>query len=263
MQTTYTASAGDKVSFFWKVSSESGCDELEFYIDDSLQDSISGEVDWEKKSYSLSAGSRTLKWRYVKNGSTSEGDDLGWVDGVYVGPSSGSLTPEAPGELSEAVDSALKFTTRGDDDCIWSVDSGYDSEYYYEGDSGRSDNSLADSNESCLQAVVESSSSETLKFHWKVSSEQDSDYLEFYIDEVRQDRISGEVDWTQKSYSINSGIHTLKWRYVKDSSGEDGDDCGWVDFVQWTGASPVPDSDNWQQLDFKYDVAGRRSEKLV
>ena len=76
-------------------------------------------------------------------------------------------------------------------------------------------------------------------------------------------RISGEVDWTQKSYTLSAGIHSLKWRYVKDSSGNDGDDCGWLDFVQWTGASPVPDSDNWQQLDFKYDVYGRRSEKLV
>ena len=32
MQTTYTASAGDKVSFYWKVSSESG-DYVKFYID--------------------------------------------------------------------------------------------------------------------------------------------------------------------------------------------------------------------------------------
>ncbi len=113
------------------------------------------------------------------------------------------------------------------------------------------------------QAVVESDSSETLKFHWKVSSQQGCDYLEFYIDGTLKDSISGEVDWTQKTYSVSSGFHILKWRYVKDSSGYAGDDCGWVDFVQWTGASPVPDSDNWQQLDFKYDVAGRRSEKLV
>ncbi len=36
--------------------------------------------------------------------------------------------------------------------------------------------------------------------------------------------------------------------------------------VQWTGASPVrpvPDSENWQQLDYKYDVYGRRSEKII
>jgi len=86
MQTTY--SAGDKVSFFWKVSSESS-DYLRFYIDDQLQDYISGEVDWEKKSYSLSAGTRTLKWVYEKDSEDYEGDDCGWVDGLYVGPASG------------------------------------------------------------------------------------------------------------------------------------------------------------------------------
>ena len=32
MQTTYTASAGDKVSFYWKVSCGSNAD-LNFYID--------------------------------------------------------------------------------------------------------------------------------------------------------------------------------------------------------------------------------------
>ena len=80
---------------------------------------------------------------------------------------------------------------------------------------------------------------------------------------LQSGRISGEVDWAQKSYTVSAGIHTFKWRYVKDSSGDDGDDCGWVDFVQWTGASPVPDSNNWQQIDYKYDVAGRRSEKII
>ena len=33
--------------------------------------------------------------------------------------------------------------------------------------------------------------------------------------------------------------------------------------MQWTGYSPVPDSDNWRQIDYKYDVYGRRSEKKV
>ena len=39
-----------------------------------------------------------------------------------------------------------------------------------------------------LQTIVDIDSSQTLKFYWKVSYEEDSDYLEFYIDETRQDR---------------------------------------------------------------------------
>jgi hypothetical protein len=74
------------------------------------QDKISGEKDWQKKSYSLSAGSRTLKWEYIKNSSVSEGDDCGWVDGLLVG--TGKLYP-APDEISEALDTNLKFTKSG------------------------------------------------------------------------------------------------------------------------------------------------------
>ncbi|MCG7853971.1 MAG: hypothetical protein MIO92_15730, partial [Methanosarcinaceae archaeon] len=59
---------------------------------------------------------------------------------------------------------------------------------------------VASGNEGCLQTIVESDSSETIKFHWKVSSESGSDYLKFYIDDSLQDSISGEVDWQQKSY---------------------------------------------------------------
>jgi len=148
MQTTYSASAGDKVSFFWKVSSESG-DDLKFYIDDSLQNIINGEEDWQKKSYSLSAGSRTLKWVYEKDSSDYEGDDCGWVDGLYVGPSSGSLPadPEGPGDYAEAVDSSLKFTSSGDS--TWSAVSGASWDFYVDADSAMS-GGISDSNESIL-----------------------------------------------------------------------------------------------------------------
>jgi len=110
---------------------------------------------------------------------------------------------------------------------------------------------------------VDSDSSETLKFWWKVSSDENDDYLRFYIDGSLQHSISGDTDWALKTYTISSGIHTLKWVYEKDYTDDDGEDCGWVDFVQWTGASPVPDSENWEQLDYKYDVGGRRSEKKI
>jgi len=78
----------------------------------------------------------------------------------------------------------------------------------------------------------------TLKFYWKVSSEYDYDFLEFYIDGSLQDQISGSVNWQQKTYTIStSGPDTLEWRYVKDSGTNSGSDCGWVDKVEWV---PIP-----------------------
>jgi hypothetical protein len=137
--------------------------------------------------------------------------------------------------MSEALDSQLKFTQSGAGN--WWIASGEDDEYYYEADAAQA--TTTDGNEVCLQAIVDTDSSQTVKFYWKVSSEQSHDYLQFYIDGTLKDQISGEVAWTQKSYSATSGIHILKWRYVKDGSGYSGDDCGWVDFVQWTGPSPT------------------------
>jgi len=75
----------------------------------------------------------------------------------------------------------------------------------------------------------------TAKFYWKVSPEEDFDFLEFYIDCSLQEKISGlEDDWERQTYTIStSGPHTLEWRYVKGGSGNYGNDCGWVDKVGW------------------------------
>ena len=95
-----------------------------------------------------------------------------------------------------------------------------------------------------------------------VSSEADSDYLEFYIDDVRQDRISGDVSWAEKSYEITgSGSHTLKWRYVKDASGDGGDDRGFVDYVRWTEPETLPT--DFEQITYTYDPSGRRIAKAL
>ncbi|MCB2187321.1 MAG: VCBS repeat-containing protein [Deltaproteobacteria bacterium] len=73
-----------------------------------------------------------------------------------------------------------------------------------------------------------------LAFYWKVSSQADADYLEFYLDGVRQPgRISGEQDWTLVTASLTAGNHTLRWQYVKDGTGAAGSDAGWVDNVQY------------------------------
>ena len=89
LQTTVDGPAD--VTFDWKVSSEPNYDYLKFYIDDTLQDSISGESgSWTEMQYTLGAGSHTLKWVYQKDRSDSDGMDAGWVDHVTVGSLSSS-----------------------------------------------------------------------------------------------------------------------------------------------------------------------------
>ncbi|MCB2187327.1 MAG: VCBS repeat-containing protein [Deltaproteobacteria bacterium] len=72
-----------------------------------------------------------------------------------------------------------------------------------------------------------------LAFWWKVSSEVGGDYLEFLVDGVLQERISGEVAWTAQVSSLAAGEHVLVWRYAKNAAGEAGADAGWVDAVEF------------------------------
>ncbi len=72
--------ADGTISFYRKVSSESDYDFLEFHIDGTEVDSWSGESDWEEEEYDVSEGEHTFTWKYTKDGSVSDYDDMGWID---------------------------------------------------------------------------------------------------------------------------------------------------------------------------------------
>ena len=80
------------LSFMWKTSSESGYDRLQLYVDGGcVIDDFSGDRDWESVSHAITTdGTHTVEWRYVKDGSVSEGRDCGWVDDVVWTPEGGS-----------------------------------------------------------------------------------------------------------------------------------------------------------------------------
>ena len=71
-----------ELTFHWKVSSTAGADFLEFSVDQQQHDAISGEVDWELRTYQFPEGTRRVRWRYFKNAAESSGADRGWVDQV-------------------------------------------------------------------------------------------------------------------------------------------------------------------------------------
>jgi hypothetical protein len=77
----------------------------------------------------------------------------------------------------------------------------------------------------------------TLSFWWRVSSETNYDFMKFYIGTNEQARISGEVDWQQRSYACPPGQHTLWWDFCKDPNVGRGMDAGWVAQVSFVPAS--------------------------
>lgn len=132
--------------------------------------------------------------------------------------------------LSEALDTlGLAWVTGGD--VLW----GGRTNTTHDGVDSAQSGYLADNKESWLQTIITNGSG-GLSFWWKVSSETGFGYLEFYIDGILQGgRISGEVDWQQRTLSIPGGNHVLRWRYVKYSGGSSGSgqNRGWVDQVSF------------------------------
>lgn len=103
------------------------------------------------------------------------------------------------------------------------------SDRYYEGScSMKSGNGGYGSSESSIELTVEAP---RVSFYVSLSSEATYDYYSFYIDGVEQDVISGSTEWAQRSYTLSSGSHTLKWSYTKDGSVNSGDDCVYIDRI--------------------------------
>ncbi len=86
---TMNVGAAGNISFWRKVSSESGWDFMRFSIDNTESGSWSGTQDWQQFTYPVTAGPHTFKWVYSKDGSVSSGSDCGWIDDI-VFPLSGS-----------------------------------------------------------------------------------------------------------------------------------------------------------------------------
>lgn len=78
--------ADGEISFYRKVSSELGYDFLEFYVDNILLGSWSGEAAWEKVSFDVNQGNHTFRWVYTKDQWTVSGSDCAWIDLIQFPP---------------------------------------------------------------------------------------------------------------------------------------------------------------------------------
>lgn len=79
---------------------------------------------------------------------------------------------------------------------------------------------------------------DSISFYKKVSSEENYDYLKFYIDGVMVGSWSGEVAWSRAAYPVTQGSHVFKWEYMKDGSVSNGSDCAWVDYIIFPAEVP-------------------------
>ena len=165
------------------------------------------------------------------------------------------LGPDVIFSLGDAVDNtALTWSTGGNAPWFGQCD-----QYYWDHDAAKS--GLIDHNQSTWMETTVNGPG-TLSFYWKAYSEPDWDWLNFYIDNVFQHRISGLTDWQFRSYALSPGTHTLKWMYQKDGSVSSGHDCGYLDKVVFVAAPPAiqvtPAS-----LNFDYVPVGSTKDLLL
>ncbi len=137
------------------------------------------------------------------------------------------LSPTIP----QAADSSLTFVTGGTTDWFGQTIVTHD------GIDAAQSGDIGDFESTWLETTVTGPGS--ISFWWKVSSEQDYDFLRFSIDGVKQTSISGEVDWERRSYDFGDGTYTLNWTYYKDDATSAGSDAGWLDELVFAPYLPV------------------------
>ncbi len=103
----------------------------------------------------------------------------------------------------------------------------------YDGTYSMKSGNISDNQSTTMQTELNITSAGNIIFYKKVSSESNYDFLRFYIDGTQKGEWSGELDWSQESYAVTTGVHTFKWEYSKDVSVGNGSDCAWVDYIEF------------------------------
>jgi len=181
-----------------------------------------GQIDWTYRTYAIPAGTNTLRWQYVKDAQYNSGNDRAWLDQV-------TWVTAPPMHLQQALDTCGVLWTSGGNTnpTYWAGQTNT----AYDGKSAAQSGAIYTSQETWMQTVV--SGITNVSFWWKVSSQTNYDFLEFYTNGALARRISGEVNWQSNYYKLPVITNTLKWRFVKTNFNilPPGQNCGWVDRV--------------------------------
>jgi hypothetical protein len=127
------------------------------------------------------------------------------------------------------------YTTGGDAD--WFVTTQDAHEGFYSARAG----DISHNDVSWLRRTVDTGGA--LSFWYRVSSEEDYDFFNFYIDGGRVLHVAGESGWQEYTTTLAPGAHTLEWEYDKDYSESEGEDTVWIDDLEF-----VDDQTEWHDI---------------
>ncbi len=121
---------GGELSFWYYVSSESGYDYFNFYVDGERDIHASGtSAGWQFYSAVLDPGDHVLKWEYDKDWSEDDGSDTVWIDDLALVDDSTQWTDIIG--LTEVGASSVEWTPEEvSEDCKVRVRAYYDGGFY-------------------------------------------------------------------------------------------------------------------------------------
>ena len=111
----------------------------------------------------------------------------------------------------------------------------------YEGQYCAKSSAIQDGETTSLFITVVVGTESEISFYYKVSSESNYDKLHFLIDGTEKNNWSGDISWTQATYTLTPGTHELRWEYTKDVSMSTGYDCAWIDNVVFPASTIITD----------------------
>ena len=190
----------------------------------------------------LEPGSYQIRVQGDSSGNPNGNPATGWSSYGSLGQYQLNFLPDPP-SFSDAIEQYSTITLTGDANWIAQTGTSYDGV-----DAVESGSVFA--NESSRFSTSKQTTS--VSFWYKVSSESNYDFFEFYINGSRRLRTSGEVGWTQfTDSSLSNTNHTFEWRYTKDTYEDSGADKAWVDqvsfdqnggYLEWSNTNNASDS---------------------
>ncbi|MDP4983659.1 outer membrane protein assembly factor BamB family protein, partial [Pseudoalteromonas tunicata] len=161
------------------------------------------------------------------NDGFSDGDE---VNQFQTDPNDSNSKPEVVTELNELFETdeiPEIFEHPASSDANWALSTDFASQGHQSLRSG----SIGNSQQSEI-SLSERFASGTLKFDAMVRSESCCDKLIIEVNNEEMLTITG-YQWQTFSVTLQAGMNTITWRYIKDSSRSEGKDAAWIDNIQF------------------------------
>ena len=122
----------------------------------------------------------------------------------------------------------------------WETNDNYTfSDHAYEGNYSLKSATIGHNTSTTLEISYESTEVGEVSFWMHVSTENNYDFVKFYINNQVWLNLSGDTGWVNYAYTVSPGTNTFKWIYTKDWMASANDDCFYLDYVTFPAFAEV------------------------